>query len=363
MIPVVADNLHEKLLNNVTTAILLINDRLYLDYINPAAEALLETSGSRVQDQHISRFLNIDDDAWISLKNSLLEGSTYTQRQAEVYTPSHNRITVDYIATPVDMDGNNRISVLLELQPIDRLMRIAREENLLSSQQNTRSLIRGLAHEIKNPLGGLRGAAQLLASELDDPELKDYTEVIISEADRLRNLVDRLLGPRRPPNAQPTNIHEIIERVVTLVKAEHQDQELGFERDYDPSIPEVKCDKEQIIQAVLNIVRNAVQAMHGAQTKKPNIGLRTRVLRQFTVGTERYKLVCHVEITDNGPGIPEESRDAIFLPMISGRAEGSGLGLSISQSILTQHRGLVECDSRDGLTRFSLYIPVELDHG
>ncbi len=222
-------------------------------------------------------------------------------------------------------------------------------------------MIRGLAHEIKNPLGGLRGAAQLLARELPSEDLADYTNIIIEEADRLRNLVDNMLGPNTNPRMEPTNIHEVLERVRHLVEAEGLGN-IRVLRDYDPSIPELIGDREQLIQATLNIVRNAMQALqqHGYSVENPQITLRTRALRQFTIGSHRYRLVCRVDVIDNGPGIPESVREAIFLPMVSGRPEGTGLGLSISQSIINRHRGLIECVSEPGSTVFTLNIPLEL---
>src|SRR5690606_6049167 len=224
---------------------------------------------------------------------------------------------------------------------------------------NTRALVRGLAHEIKNPLGGLRGAAQLLARELPDSGLKDYTNIIIQEADRLRNLVDRMLGPHKVPDRKPLNVHEVIERVRQLLDVETHGQ-IEFVRDYDPSLPDLRGDKEQLIQAVLNVGRNAVEAINRASPpiKQPRILLRTRALRQFTIGTNRHRLVVRMEIIDNGPGVPPKLLETIFLPMVSGRPDGTGLGLSIAQSIINHHNGLIECTSQPGNTNFSIYTPV-----
>lgn len=220
-------------------------------------------------------------------------------------------------------------------------------------------LVRGLAHEIKNPLGGIRGAAQLLSRELPEESLKDYTNVIIEEADRLRNLVDRMLGSNKLPNLAPTNIHEVLERVSSLVEAESQGS-ITLVRDYDPSIPDLLLDREQMIQAVLNMVRNAMQAIAGQNDLRlGRITLRSRTLRQFTIGHTRHRLVCKVEIIDNGPGIPAELQETIFYPMVSGRPDGTGLGLAIAQNIISQHQGLIECESHPGHTVFSLFLPLE----
>jgi two-component system nitrogen regulation sensor histidine kinase GlnL len=233
-------------------------------------------------------------------------------------------------------------------------MRLARDENMLDRQAANRAVMRGLAHEIKNPLGGLRGAAQLLERELPDKSLKEYTRIIIHEADRLRNLVDRMMGPHQPLKKKPVNLHEILEHVRKLMLVEVP-VGLTLERQYDPSLPEFKGEPEQLIQAVLNIVRNSAEAIE----YKGVIHLRTRIERSFTIGQKRHRLVLRTDIEDNGPGIPEEIREHIFYPMVTAKPGGTGLGLSIAQDIVTKHGGLIECDSRPGLTVFSIYLPLE----
>jgi two-component system nitrogen regulation sensor histidine kinase GlnL len=211
-----------------------------------------------------------------------------------------------------------------------------------------------LAHEIKNPLGGLRGAAQLLDLELHDPELKEYTQIIIAESDRLQGLMDKMLGPNKLPNKKALNIHEVLERVRQLVQAESSGS-LTIRNDYDPSIPDIHADKDQLIQAFLNIAKNAVQAMEG----KGNIIFKTRIHRQMSIGRKRYKLAVKCDIIDNGPGIDADMMSQIFYPMITGRAEGTGLGLSIAQALINQHNGLIECNSEPGNTVFSIFLPME----
>ena len=359
MSPMAPDSLHTRILDNLKTAILLVEPDLTVSYINTAAEALLEISGSRMLGEPITALFREQDDTVASLREAIRAGSAFTKRETLLALPSGQQITVDYAVTPVLEEGD-RVSLVLELQPLDRMLRISREEGILSFQQSTRLLVRGLAHEIKNPLGGLRGAAQLLARELPDRALRDYTNIIIEEADRLRKLVDQMLGPHKAPDKKPLNIHEAIERVRQLLEAETHGA-VAFIRDYDPSIPDLLGDKEQLIQAVLNVVRNAVEAI-GAMPEPPaapTIVLRTRTLRQFTIGTQRHRLVAKVDIVDNGPGIASELLETIFLPMVSGRSDGTGLGLSISQSILNRHNGLIECVSSPGNTVFSLYLPLE----
>jgi two-component system nitrogen regulation sensor histidine kinase GlnL len=248
--------------------------------------------------------------------------------------------------------------VLLEMIEIEQQTRQDREERALGQSQVTKELIRNLAHEIKNPLGGIRGAAQLLEMEIA-PELEEYTQVIIHEADRLQLLVDRLLAPhRRPQVVADVNIHEVLERIRSLVLAEYP-RGLRIERDYDTSIPEFRGDREQLIQAVLNIVHNATQAL-GEQIEagSARIVLRTRIARQETIGKQRYRLALELHIQDNGPGVPESIRDQIFYPLVSGREGGSGLGLTLAQTFVLQHLGTIACESVPGRTVFKILIPL-----
>jgi len=249
--------------------------------------------------------------------------------------------------------------VIVELFPVEQKTRQEREERLLEQAQVNKELIRNLAHEIKNPLGGIRGAAQLLEMELPDKGLTEYTQVIIHEADRLQTLVDRLLAPhRRPHVVGDVNIHEVCERVRSLILAEFP-KGLRVVRDYDISIPEFRGDKEQLIQAVLNIAHNAAQALHERRAQgDAEIVLRTRIQRQVTFGKQRYKLALELHVIDNGPGVPDSIRDRIFYPLVSGREGGSGLGLTLTQTFVQQHHGLIECDSQPGCTDFKILIPL-----
>jgi two-component system nitrogen regulation sensor histidine kinase GlnL len=229
---------------------------------------------------------------------------------------------------------------------------------MLDLQTANRELIRNLAHEIKNPLGGLRGSAQLLERELDKAELREYTQVIIKEADRLQALVDRLLTPHRTPRLAPLNIHEILERVRSLVLAEFSSG-VAIRRDYDISLPDVVGDQEQLIQTVLNVVRNAAQALIGGAPAGGTITLRTRVARQITIVRQRHKLALELQVIDDGPGVPDSIRDRIFNPLVSGRDGGSGLGLSLAQTFIQYHHGMIVCDSRPGRTVFTMLLPLD----
>lgn len=356
-------DLPKSLLDNLTTAVLLLDENLRVRYLNPAAEHLLAASLSQLVGTPIRQLISENDpNAHADMETALAELHPYTKREAQLHVANTpHAATVDYTITPLVEPGYPR-SLLMEIRPLDRLMRISREDGIINAHQATRALVRGVAHEVKNPLGGIRGAAQLLARELPDETLREYTDIIIDEVDRLRNLVDRMLGPRKLPTLALVNIHEILERVRAVLLAEGD--EIAVERDYDPSLPELWGDKDQLIQAILNIVRNARQALQeNPGQKDPRIIIRTRALRQFTIGHTRHRLILLVEVEDNGPGVDKELQETMFYPMVSGRASGTGLGLSISQSIVNQHHGLIECDSQPGKTIFRLLLPLEKPEG
>ena len=344
--------MYKKILDHLNEAILLFDKDLRLTYINPAGEILLADSSKHLLGQTAHKLFKT---AHNSLFNDLLPRlylhEPLVDRELILERLSQS-ITVNLSATPLLEDGQ-LTEILVELQQVDRHLRITKEEQLLAQQNTSRMLVRGLAHEIKNPLGGLRGAAQLLDLELADPELKEYTQIIIAESDRLQELMDKMLGPNKPAHKSSLNIHEVLERVRQLVTVE-AGSNISLKTDYDPSIPELFADKNQMIQAMLNIVRNAIQALQTSGT----ILLKTRIQRHMTIGRKLYKLVVKIEVIDNGPGIQPGLMGQIFYPMITGRAEGTGLGLSIAQSLINQHNGLIECESEPGNTVFSIYLPL-----
>jgi two-component system nitrogen regulation sensor histidine kinase GlnL len=354
---------YKQILDHLSTAVLMTDDKLYVTYLNPAAEMLLAVSRNRAQGHHLREvFFDVSgEDAIHVIENTLKTAHPFTKREAHLRV-GVNEIHVDYTVAALLIPGQPP-SLLMEMQQIDRLLRISREESILSNHQATRQLVRGVAHEIKNPLGGIRGAAQLLSKALPDSNLTEYTAIIIDEADRLRNLADRMLGPRKLPDLQAVNIHECLERIRSLVLVEAEG-EIGIVRDYDLSLPDLRADPDQLIQAILNIAGNAVQALreNPAQKLPPMITLRTRAQRQFTIGAIRHRIVMRIDIIDNGPGIPPGLIERIFYPMVSGRASGTGLGLSIAQDIIHQYHGLIECDSQPGQTVFSIYLPLENSH-
>lgn len=338
---------------NLSTAVTLLDDQLRVAYLNSAAEMLFAVSRRKAQRRPLVELLLNGELFLDTLRASLAEGQVITEREVALMLADGQRVTVDCTATPLTDTAIGR-ALLLEIRQLDHHLRIAREEHLLAQQQATSALLRGLAHEIRNPLGGLRGAAQLLERELGDMQLKEYTGVIINEADRLEDLVNRMLGPRSGREKRPINIHEVLERVRVLVQAEVS-PDIRLVANYDPSIPTLRADSDQLIQAFLNIVRNAAQALG----KSGEITLQTRIERQVAIGPHRHRLAARIDIIDNGPGIAPQMIEHIFFPMVTDRPDGSGLGLSIAQSLINQHGGLIECTSVPGRTVFTVRLPVD----
>ncbi|MBT5230039.1 MAG: nitrogen regulation protein NR(II) [Methylococcales bacterium] len=347
-------HLQEKILDNISSIILLFDAKLNLLYANSSAEDLFSTSVKKLTGANAVDLLTCpNDDVSIVFERALSNDQPFTERELILET-LYRKHTVTCTITPVSESNQ----VLVELQKVDRQLRISKEEHIIEQNKATQEIVRGLAHEIKNPLGGIRGSAQLLESELPSPELKEYTEVIIQEADRLSKLVNQMLGPNQIPQSHEVNIHQVLDRVRNIVVAEAAEGIKIFE-DYDPSIPSLMADIDQLIQVFLNIVHNAVQALGSAG----KIILKTRIKRQFTIGGTRYKLVLKVDVIDDGPGIKADMLEKIFYPMVTGKADGTGLGLSIAQSLVNQYHGLIECSSRPGETVFSVLLPIGNNHG
>jgi two-component system nitrogen regulation sensor histidine kinase GlnL len=341
----------DTVLDNMNTAVVCLDHGLNVTYVNPASEILFGVSARHCRGEPLDRMLPYLAAQQGHLRQALDDGAAYTERELKLKHGGGEPITVDCTATPFT-DRNGEPALLLELMSLDRQLRISRDDQMRVQHLANREMLRGLAHEIKNPLGGLRGAAQLLAREFADPAAHEYTDIIIREADRLQNLVDGMLGPRRPPRMTPLNIHEALEHVRQLLEADLP-EDVHIVRDYDPSLPEIRGDREQLIQVFFNLMGNAVQALDASG----HIALRTRSQRQFTIGGRQHRLVVRVDIVDDGPGIPEELLPKIFHPMVTSRADGTGLGLPIAQYLVHLHDGLIECDSRPGDTRFSVFLP------
>ncbi|WP_410498532.1 nitrogen regulation protein NR(II) [Chitinibacter sp. S2-10] len=334
-------------LDFIDAAVIAIDQDGLIRYANPSAQSLFS---SRVAlGLHLAHCFGTDSAIVMAAQTALQHNTSITEHELIVQgNEGEMYITLD--ATPIESPA---AALLLEIRRIDQQRRIVNEERLQAQQQANRELIRNLAHEIKNPLGGIRGAAQLLAHELPDPQLKEYTQVIVDEALRLQSLLDRLLTPHRLPQLKELNIHEVLERVRSLVLAETPNG-LAVRRDYDTSLPNLIADKEQLIQSVLNIVRNAIQAMSGVG----EVALRTRIARQVTLNRRRYPLALKVEIIDNGPGIPEHLSETLFYPLVSGRPGGTGIGLHLAHTYVAQHHGTIEFESRPGQTTFTILLPL-----
>jgi len=340
-------------LEYLATAVVVLDEHAVVRFANQAAENLLGTAARSLIGQAFQPLFERDAALDKALADTLVTHWDYSAQNVSYLRAGREPLPLACVLTRIDAPGT---PVLAELRPIEQQLRQAREERLMGEQQASRELIRNLAHEIKNPLGGLRGSAQLLERELDRAELREYTQVIIKEADRLQTLMDRLLTPHRQPRIGPVVIHEVLERVRSLVLAEFA-RGVAIECDYDPSLPDLEGDKEQLIQAVLNVVRNAAQAVAGSG-RPGNITLRTRALRQVTLLRQRHRLALELQVIDDGPGVPEDIRDRIFNPLVSGRDGGSGLGLSLAQTFVHYHRGVIECDSRPGRTVFRIVLPL-----
>ncbi len=349
----------QKIVDNLETVVMLFDRDLCLNYINPAGEVLFSASSRNMVGQKACDLM-ICPEAVIgeNLQKTLDSNQPFTEREIVMPLPDGAEVTVDFSIIPLSDSGAANDGLLVEIQILDRHVRITREEHLISQQNITRDLVRALAHEIKNPLGGIRGAAQLLEAELITDDLKEYTGIIIAETNRLQLLVDRMLGPNKLPNHKALNIHDVLEHVRSLILAETT--LIPIWRDYDPSIPQLIADQDQLIQAVLNIVRNAVRALN--ITDNPKITLKSRIARQMTLGLKRHRLVVRVDIIDNGPGIDPKTMEKLFFPMVSKSEGGVGVGLSISQVLINKHGGLIECQSEPGNTVFTIWLPLEVNY-
>lgn len=344
------------LLENINTAVLVFDDDLKLLSINAAGENLLSVSGKQVLGLQPQEFLPGAVQFFANLKRTQEESRPYIDWGVEINLQNHKTITVGCMITPV-LENDVCVQVIAELIDSASFTRVMREESITAVYDTARKSLKGIAHEIKNPLGGLRGAAQLLERELVDVELKEYTQIIIKEADRLRNLVDRMLVHDSRPQLTEVNLHELLEYVCDLVQAEVESQ-MNITRDYDPSLPLLQGDREQLIQVFINVIRNAMQAIGS----DGHIWLRTRIRRRCTIRQHYYKLVAQIDIIDDGPGIPADIEHEVFYPLITGRAEGTGLGLSIAQSLLQLHGGAISYSRENEQTIFKILLPLSQKH-
>jgi two-component system nitrogen regulation sensor histidine kinase GlnL len=351
-------------LDLLATAVVFVDEHELVRYMNPAAENLFGLSSRNANGVALDGLFKGNHSLGAAIGYARDNNCTYSEHELRLRTNGHAPLHLSCTVTPVELDAaSTGDGFLIEFRHIEQQLRIDREERMLDQSQANRELIRNLAHEIKNPLGGIRGAAQLLDRELERPALHEYTQVIIKESDRLQMLMDRLLTPHRMPQRGPVNVHEVLERVRSVLLAEFPG--IRVQRDYDTSLPAIEGDREQLIQAMLNIARNAAQAINGHPPAgaQPEIQLRTRVARQVTLARRRFRHAIEVLIIDNGPGIPEPIRERIFYPLVSGREGGTGLGLTLAQNFISQHHGTVHFESVPGRTIFSILLPIQERHG
>ena len=330
----------------------MLDDHLLIVGLNPAAENILGISQLRARGKSLLRLVDDEPEMRDILTRVVQTGDHYANEMRLAPTEVHgDERIVDCRVSPIQIYD---ACLLIEITDVTRRSQITRENALLIQHGAGRQMIRQLAHEIKNPLGGIRGAAQLLERQLEDKELHEYTDVVISETDRLAGLVDTLLGPGGPPRKRPANIHELLEYVVRLIETEDE-KKLTVERDYDPGLPMIDLDRGQMIQAFLNLLRNAAAAVNG----HGKVTLRSRAVTNFTIGNMRHRVIASIEIEDDGPGIPLELQDTVFYPLVTSRPEGTGLGLPAAQELLSRHGGLIEFESRPGRTVFYVRLPLD----
>lgn len=343
------------LLDNLNTVLVVIDSSMRIVYANHAGQALFATGTKQLYGRSISEFFMPNTVNKARLRAAFRRGQDFTQNEIQLSFRDNRIVMADMTITNLHTEDGQQL--LFEVRIVDQQNRISKENQQHAQHFAARQLIRGLAHEIKNPLGGIRGAAQLLERTLNTDDQKEFTQLIIEQSDRLRSLVDRLLGPNSLPQLEWCNLHRPLEKIRSLLKADTT-QAIAITRDYDPSIPEVKVDPDMLQQAVLNIVSNSIQALRDSKTPNPHIQLVTRIERQLTIHGQRHSLAAQIKIIDNGPGIPPEIRDTLFYPLVTRKESGTGLGLSISQTLVNHHDGKVEVYSRPGYTAFTISLPI-----
>jgi len=352
-------NSPQTIIDNLHSAVVVIGENLQVVCMNPAAEMLFHISNKRASRKNIRKLVINEPEFFDRLERSLISNHPYSVYEDQLRIHNHQTIDVDYSVSPIQYSNKGKY-LLLEFTRLKSQHKLTHEESILSQYEASKSLLRGLAHEIKNPLGGIRGAAQLLERELQDTNSRQFTQIIINETDRLKNLLDRMVGPKDLPTKKDINIHKVLEHVRQLVAVENH--QINISADYDPSIPELHADESMMIQIILNITRNAVTAISSINKKNGKIIFRTRTQRNCKIGSKSYPLVAKIDIEDNGGGVSEKLQEKIFMPMITGHAEGTGLGLSIAQSLAQQHNGIIEFTSEPDKTIFTILLPIKTNN-
>lgn len=339
----------------MVNALIATDETLAIQYMNQAAEHLIGVSFSRVKGIPIQTLIS-NPDLERHINHVVKTQQCHVTREGKLSVKGQKPINIDCVITAL-IEKEQFSGTLFELTHVDRQLRIARESRLINNQETNQSVLRGIAHEIKNPLSGIRGTAQLLQLDHDDPSIHEYSDIIISETDRLNKLVDNMLGFNHPPDKKSVNIHEALEHARQVAEANLSNQ-IIIKTNYDPSIPEIWADKDQLIQVLMNLINNAIHSIQSSQRSLGIIQLKTRIQRNITIHHQNHSLVLCTQVIDNGAGVPNDLKEKIFFPMITGRAEGTGLGLSISQSLINKHHGLIEFTSKPKLTEFSILIPI-----
>lgn len=342
----------DSILEQLGTAVVIVDGAGHITYQNPSAETLFGISRKQAASQQLTSLASGMEEIDALIPRAAAENRSFGSDLSLTF-PNRDFHVVE-VACRVAPFGSDRQQVLVEFVDATQSRQFDRETALIDTRMASKRIIRQLAHEVRNPLGGLRGAAQLLERKLDDPELREYTQVIIGEADRLTALTENLLGPTRTPVMRALNVHELIERVLLLIESDASDT-VVIHRDYDPSVPEINADKDQLIQVFLNLARNAVQAI-GSEGR---LTIRTRALVNFVIGTERHRLAASIEIEDDGPGVSPDIENSVFYPLVTDRDGGSGLGLPLAQEIAQRHGGLIEFESEPGRTIFMVRLPID----
>ena len=351
------NQLNHFLFTELTTGILVLDSSLSIKLINSSAESFLDSSLKSTIGKKITDLFHEEPDSLENFENCLEKNRDFKKIDAILHLRKGRTLLCDYTLRPFS-NGDFKECLIMEIVGKENASEIKERHRMKTNQEITTEFIRGMAHEIKNPLSGIRGSAQLLNNKLPDQNLREYTDIIIKQTDRLTVLVDNILGPNKKPSFKVQNIHYPIENVMDLERNEIKDIEIKYEKDFDPSIPDLLIDSYLIENSVLNLIKNARESLSNSKTLSPKIKVKTRVVHQEYIGELRFTTLCKISISDNGPGIPEDIKDSIFFPMISGKEQGSGLGLSITQGIVSQHNGALQFRSKPGNTEFSIIIPI-----
>ena len=352
------EKLAKNYISELSTGVLVLDKSLSIQYLNSSAQSMLDISLKASRKKQLNKIFYEQPDSLQNFKSCLTDNRDFAKADALLFLKGGKKLLCDYHVHPFSNLSLGE-GLIVEIMNKEYSNEIKDRLRTQTNQEVTSAFIRGLAHEIKNPLSGIRGAAQLLSHKLPDQHLKEYTEIVINQTDRLTSLVDNILGPNKKPSFLNQNIHIALENVITLVQHELGEEGIEISKDYDPSIPELFIDIYLFEQSILNLVKNAKESLVESDTISPKIKICTRIMHQEFLGKSKHKTVCKISVLDNGPGIPENMKESIFFPMISGKSQGSGLGLSITQGIVSQHKGTVRFESEPGKTEFSILMPIE----